>query len=276
MMKIFGVVCATQVLLATGFQMLRKTNSRQRRTQLQSSGKITVALTREDGKNGKLRTLLQQDDGLNIIELPCIEHGDGKDYPLLKDHLRQSWDYIAVTSPEAARILSTAWEDCGHPIAAVGKATEKALQDFGMEVDFVPSKALACQLVKELPGSGRVLYPASAKAKKVLQDGLKERGFEVTRLNTYDTVSANWTAEQLLAAEGCQVVCFGSPSAIKGWMQNTRKEVKAACIGQTSADACYELGWNPDDVFYPEKPGMEGWVAAVKDATCALVKVQQE
>ena len=82
---------------------------------------ITVALTREVGKNGKLETTLTAHPGLkmmglnlNVIELPCIEHADGDDLAKLVDILSNTnsegsisdYDYVVITSPEAARVLA--------------------------------------------------------------------------------------------------------------------------------------------------------------------------
>mmetsp|Transcript_31382 Transcript_31382/g.46365 ORF Transcript_31382/g.46365 Transcript_31382/m.46365 type:complete len:133 (+) Transcript_31382:251-649(+) len=117
-----------------------------------------------------------------------------------------------------------------------------------------------------------VLYPASQKAKNTLQDGLEARGFTVTRLNTYDTIPATWNAHQTEMAKGANVVCFASPSAVKSWVKNQEKangrceRVAAACIGETSAQACREQEWKESQIYYPEKPGVEGWVNAVVEA----------
>lgn len=253
---------------------------------------FAVALTREEGKNDKLRKALLADQTLNdsskfaveIHELPCIEHADGPDTSKLVPTLSSTkFDYVAITSPEAAKVFASAWIEAGRPglgvVAAVGKATEEALKEYGVDVGFVPSKATAETLVNELPLSdsagneGRsttLLYPASAKAQDTLQNGLEGRGFSVTRLNTYDTVAASWTEEQLTLAASANVACFASPSAVKAWLKNTAAinspRAIAACIGETSASACKKNGWEDSNIFYPEKPGVDGWASAVVDA----------
>jgi uroporphyrinogen-III synthase len=188
-----------------------------------------------------------------------------------------SWDYVAVTSPEAAKVVASVWDairDNPVSVAAVGKATEKTLEKFGITVNFVPSKATAETLAEELHLNGEgstILYPASARAQDTLQKGLEARGFKVTRLNTYDTVTASWTDEQKEKAKRVKVACFASPSSIKGWLLNTdgNKEVVAACIGETSATACRGHSWSEGQIYHPESPGIEGWVdsilSAVKD-----------
>jgi len=265
------------------------------------SSRFVVALTREKGKNDKLRDLLLSNerirqisdttgDTVQVHELPCIEHADGPDTEKLSPTLSTShFDYIVITSPEAASVFASAWIEVGRPqlgtVAAVGKATEETLTEFGIDVAFVPSKATAATLVKEMPPSkmavdeGRattVFYPASAKAQDTLQSGLEERGFNVLRLDTYDTVPASWNAEQILLAQSATVACFASPSAVKAWLENTAEfetpRALASCIGETSATACRKHHWKEDNIFFPEKPGVDGWAMAVADALDCIAK----
>jgi uroporphyrinogen-III synthase len=272
---------------------------------------IGIALTREQGKNDALALAIQSCAelmrenqyavALQTYELPCIQHADGPDYNQLKEILLEQatsvetntfYDYVVITSPEAARVLASVWPwtdttmsgtttSAPPEVAAVGKATEVALRDAGIDVTFVPTKATAQTLVEELPALSsktNVLYPASAKAADVLANGLEERtGFSVLRLDTYDTVPVQWDATQQEQAQQCQIVCFASPSAIKGWISNmdnigtNPNEYVAACIGETSAAACRKFGWDDNLVFYPkEQPGMEGWVEAVMEAAATI------
>jgi uroporphyrinogen-III synthase len=85
-------------------------------------------------------------------------------------------------------------------IVSIGDATGELLRKAGAEIVYSPSKALAKVLAQELPPvpgrTTRILYPASKRAARTLEDGLGGRGFEVKRLNTYDTVPADWTEEE--------------------------------------------------------------------------------
>ncbi|CAM9221774.1 unnamed protein product, partial [Choristocarpus tenellus] len=237
-----------------------------------------VALTREAGKNIKLAELLQK-DGVPSVEVPCIAHADGEDLPKLPLALiEEDLVYVVVTSPEAAKVFLGGWRVAGKPsvsVACVGKATGEALRKGGVEPAFTPSKATGETLAAELPmpdssESGvlpRILYPASVKAQQTLEKGLQERGFEVHRLNTYDTIPALWGEEEKAAAASVTVAAFGSPSAVKTWAARVgTKSTSAACIGETSASACRAAGWVEEQVFFPDKPGMEGWAQAVRDA----------
>jgi len=177
------------------------------------------------------------------------------------------------------------------------------LKKAGAGIKFTPSKALAKVLAVELPEmeeekvggkegdmksrrTARVLYPASKRAAHTLEDGLYARGvceegereaqgereggsrlFEVTRLNTYDTVPAEWSEADESRAKACRVVTFASPSALKVWASRVGMEFNVACIGETTATAARQAGWKEERIFYPrEAPGIEGWAAAVEEA----------
>jgi uroporphyrinogen-III synthase len=137
---------------------------------------------------------------------------------------------------------------------------------------FTPATATAAALAKALPDDSgrRVLFPASALAAPTLEEGLKERNFAVTRVDAYTTAPAPWSPEDAAAAASADVVAVGSPSAARVWAARASVNVRAACVGATSADACVELGFGRDRVFAPAKPGLAGWAGAVRDAVAAL------
>ena len=134
-------------------------------------------------------------------------------------------------------------------MATVGKGTAKILAaEYASGTltapTFTPSKANAETLVDELPlnASGaaacRVLYPASAKAAKTLQEGLAARGATVTRLDTYSTEKVTSVDETTLnLALTADVVTFGSPSAVKAWLAITGLAADAGDIRCTRASA---------------------------------------
>lgn len=286
---------------------------------------ITILLTRESGKNDKIRKAIEKKWNnenmihsysstdidipyrINIMEIPCIEHTDGDDYNILKSTILQQpqWDYIIVTSPEAASVLLSQWpyktkdEVYNHKIVAVGVATEQVLRAGGISVDFVPTKATAQTLIHELPfisssnsstGVCHVLYPASARAENTIQNGLQiirseinpNEIFHVKRLNTYDTITSIWNYKQQeqvlswLSSSSDQqqhknhvIVTVGSPSSLNGWLLNTNNctNVNVACIGETSQKECLKYGWDNTNIYYPiDKPGIDGWMKSIEHA----------
>ena len=222
-----------------------------------------IALTRELGANDKLSVLLKP---YCCIELPCITFSNGEDVGKLPDAIT-THDVIVVTSPQAASVFLESWNICGRPyvkIASVGKGTSKSLISNGIDVIFEPSDATAETLAKEIPLSlGKtVLYPSSAIAENTLANGLTNRGFVVTRLNTYCTVPAEWTEDQLNSAKSIDIVTFASPSAVKIWNEKVGNEFIAVAIGPTSHNAAQKLGFKA--VFSPDgSKGVDAWAKLI-------------
>ncbi|KAL6867255.1 hypothetical protein ACP4OV_015279 [Aristida adscensionis] len=248
-----------------------------------SSPPPDVVVTRERGKNADLIAALEKHN-VHSLELPLIKHVEGPDTERLSDVLcNQKFDWITITSPEAAAVFLQGWKAAGCPkvrVAVVGSGTARVLYDVSqsdnrsLEIAFSPSKAMGKVLALELPRDSdntcKVLYPSSAKAGREIQDGLSDRGFEVTRLNTYTT----WLVPvqdveplTLKLALSAPVVAVASPSALKAWLNLVSADNwnnSIACIGETTASAAKKLGLK--SIYYPASPGLEGWVESILEA----------
>ncbi|XP_057470270.1 uroporphyrinogen-III synthase, chloroplastic isoform X1 [Actinidia eriantha] len=242
-----------------------------------------VVVTRERGKNGKLINALAK-HGINCLELPLIEHMHLPDLDRLPSVLStdNAFDWIIITSPEAGLVFLDAWKAAGTPkvkVGVVGTGTATIFEEvaqspkYSIDVAFAPSKAIGKVLVAELPkhGSGKctVLYPASAKASNEIEEGLANRGFEVTRLNTYTTVPVHHVDQLILKqALSAPVVTVASPSAIRAWVnlisESEHWDNSVACIGETTALAAKRLGLR--NVYHPTNPGLEGWLDSILEA----------
>ena len=251
---------------------------------------MVVALTREVGKNEGLGAALTS-SGVAWREIPCVAQTRDEEMEAALDaallFVDEPWDWVVITSPEAAKTFGDAarrsgvammrdarWR--GFRLAAVGEATAAALrarETGGWRDVHAPAKATAKSLALSLPRNAsrsheNVLYPASALAAKTLEDGLSARGFKVKRVDAYTTLPATWTQDDTHHANAATVVAVGSPSAAKVWADRVGTHQVAACIGETSADACRALGF--EHVFFPEKPGIPGWADSVRDAVSSL------
>ncbi|KAL6548824.1 hypothetical protein OROHE_008669 [Orobanche hederae] len=244
--------------------------------------------------------------GINCLELPLIQHTQLPDLDKLPSVLSStSFDWIIINSPEAGLVFLDAWKmarnnehrnfkAAGTPkvrVGVVGSGTASVFQKIqsslkqNLNVDFAPSKvleekvtlrlisAIGKVLAAELPDLGHsrctVLYPASSKASNEIEEGLKKRGFEVTRLNTYTTEPVGHVDEIVLEqALSAPVIAVASPSAICAWISLIPKPQQwdnaVACIGETTALAAKKLGLR--NVFYPNNPGIEGWVNSILEA----------
>ncbi|RLM74716.1 hypothetical protein C2845_PM15G13070 [Panicum miliaceum] len=227
-----------------------------------------VVVTRERGKNSKLIAALEKHN-IHSLELPLVKHVEGPDTDRLSDVLR-------------AAVFLQGWKVAGSPkvrVAVVGAGTARVFDevsqsdDRSLEVAFSPSKAMGKVLASELPKSSgntcKVLYPASAKAGHEIQDGLSERGFDVTRLNTYTTVPVEDVEPLTLnLAISAPVVAVASPSALRAWLKLISKvdnwNNSIACIGETTGSAAKKLGLKR--IYYPTTPGLEGWVESILEA----------
>lgn len=237
----------------------------------------TVVLTRERGKNEKLRREVEK-RGWNAVEMPLVKAVDGPDVRRLPNALLEmKADWVVLTSPEAATVFLNGWREAGEPdvrVAAVGQGTAEIFEqqeEIRLVPAFVPSVANAKHFSAELPGpAGTVLYPASVKARTELEDGLHARGFAVERLNTYNTVTDVSHSKELVdTALTADAVTFASPSAVKAWVEIIQGVSRmsptqvVACIGETSAKACKKLGLK--NVYFPEEPGVAGWANSIEE-----------
>ncbi|PSS31403.1 Uroporphyrinogen-III synthase [Actinidia chinensis var. chinensis] len=241
-----------------------------------------VVVTRERGKNGKLINALAK-QGIKCLELPLIEHMHLPDLDQLPSILSNyTFDWIVITSPEAGLVFLNAWKAAGTPkvkVGVVGAGTASIFEEVAqsskcsIDVAFTPSKAIGKVLAAELPKHGSekctVLYPASAKASTEIEEGLTNRGFEVTRLNTYTTVPVHHVDQLILRqALSAPVVTVASPSAIRAWVNlisdSEHLDNSVACIGETTALAAKRLGLR--NVYHPTNPGLEGWLDSILEA----------
>ncbi|KAJ0246368.1 Uroporphyrinogen-III synthase [Hirschfeldia incana] len=241
-----------------------------------------VVVTRESGKNKQIIKALEK-RGISSLELPLIQHARGPDFDRLSSVLTdKSFDWIIITSPEAASVFLQAWKAACSPkvkVGVVGAGTARVFEEAvqgALHVAFTPSKATGKVLASELPDnvgkSTSVLYPASVKASNEIEEGLSRRGFDVLRLNTYTTVPVQSVDSMLLQqALSAPVLSVASPSAIRAWMNLIENEKhwsnSVACIGETTASAARRLGFKK--VYHPEQPGLEGWVESIMEALVA-------
>ncbi|KAJ1687234.1 hypothetical protein LUZ63_018624 [Rhynchospora breviuscula] len=249
-----------------------------------------VVVTREKGKNAKLINALAKRD-ISCLELPLITHVQGPDADRLSHVLcSDSFDWIIITSPEAGSVFLEAWKAAGNPrvrIGVVGQGTANTfleaskLPDQPLQVAFTPSIATGKVLAQELPkfdhSDCRVLYPASVKASNEIEDVLSDRGYDVLRLNTYNTVPVVEVESRLLdLARSVPVVAVASPSALRAWVNlvNSEWHNSVACIGETTAAAAKKLGLK--NIYYPKNPGMEGWVESIIEALDSRTNQFQE
>ncbi len=224
-----------------------------------------MVLTRPREKDEKLRARLEA-LGHEAVTVPVVAYEKLEaGYRALEAALAEEpWDWVVLTSPEAARYFLGAWFLAGAPavpVAAIGAGTRALLEGQGLEVAFTPSRAEAVRLADELPRPGRVLWPTSARAGRDLEERLAARGARVFRVDAYTLVPRRPGPDERALAEGADAVAFGSPSAVSAWVEAGLLRLPAGCIGATTARRARALGFFP--VAHPPSPGLSGWVEAL-------------
>ena len=243
-----------------------------------------IIVTRPRELVSGLAKLLRR-DGAEVIELPAIRTVPVQDEGPVLEAIRRleggGFGWLVFTSPSGARIFLEKLTEVsdlralsGVKLAAIGEGTRKALKQYGLRADFMPSvydgETLGRELKPLLPKGARVLIPRAAIGNPEL---IRELGgdFDITDLATYDTVYAESRvidAKALIDAGEIDYCVFTSASTVRGFAAGAPgvdfSKVNAVCIGRQTAAAAREYGMN---IHISEKATLESLVECVRRAT---------
>jgi len=157
-----------------------------------------ILVTRPQQQSGTLITLIEQHGG-QAIAFPTLEI-----VPVINDSLKQqlknikAYQWLIFISANAVNFAVAANNGKIEPftqlkIAAVGKATEKALENVGLTVDLVPktgfnSEALLATDVFLQVKEQRILIVRGEGGREILAQALRERGAMVDYLEVYQRI----------------------------------------------------------------------------------------
>lgn len=224
-----------------------------------------VVLTRSPAKDRELIRRLAA-FGVPHTSVPLVEHTPGPGYDALVASLTETWAWVLVTSPTAARFLAAAWERAGRPrlrVAALGGGTARVLEQVGLVPEFVSPEAYGRALAASLPATGPVLWPTSDRAGHEVGRILEGRGVAVQRLDVYTTRPRKLSPDEQERLERARVVALASPSAVEAWVHATSRRPAVAAIGRTTGETALAAGFAP--VLWPERPGVDLWAEAIRN-----------
>ncbi len=243
---------------------------------------FVVATTRDGDPDDPLAKRLRAEGAL-VVEWPTLGfEGPADPAPLARALASvEGYDWIVFTSARAVEAVAALRTRCPESlrIAAVGRATQRALEDEGWRAD-VTGAGGARALVRgwagahELAGA-RVLFPAGSLAEATLEQALGERGAIVERVEAYRTRLSPPDADQVRAdlERGVDVVTFASPSGVRALAACLDASWPAAldgcglaAIGPTTRDALIETGVPRVLVTTASAPGLDGLVRAAAEA----------
>ena len=226
-----------------------------------------VLNTRSRSQASRLQTLLEQ-AGANPLELPTIEIGPLADHTDLDVTLERlaDYDWVIFASANAVESVFNRLESqgkdaralAGAVIGAIGPATAQALASRGIKADFVPTRSISEEILKEFSDRDwkdvSVLLPAADIGRDELEKGLAAMGAKVNRLAAYRNVPVEGTGDLAKQAfvDGVDVVTFTSSSTVRNLVDMLDGDRKAlensfiACIGPITAATARELGLRVD------------------------------
>ncbi|MTE20431.1 bifunctional uroporphyrinogen-III C-methyltransferase/uroporphyrinogen-III synthase [Streptomyces sp. TRM43335] len=183
------------------------------------------------------------------------------------------YEWIAFTSVNAVKAVREKFEEygldarafAGIKVAAVGEQTARALVEFGVKPDLVPSgEQSAAGLLEDWPPYDpvfdpidRVFLPRADIATETLVAGLIELGWEVDDVTAYRTVRASpppAPTREAIKGGGFDAVLFTSSSTVRnlvGIAGKPHNVTVIACIGPATAKTAEEHGLRVD-VMAPE------------------------
>ena len=225
--------------------------------------------------------------GAQVIEIPFIEIRKPQSFHPLDHALKSAgtYDWLILTSVNGveavwARLqkLKLTKRHLNHlKIAAIGPATEKAVEKRGIKVSVVPEEYVAESVVESLRSKvagARVLLARAKVARDVIPRELRRLGAQVDVVEAYETVIPESSRTRLRAAlkdpnRRPHVITFTSSStarnflALLGSRGHTARldDIQLASIGPVTSATLRELGLRAD--IEASKYTMPGLVQAI-------------
>ncbi|HEX4813776.1 MAG TPA: uroporphyrinogen-III synthase [Nonomuraea sp.] len=195
------------------------------------------------------------------------------------------YEWVAFTSANAVKAVREKFEEygldarafAGLKVAAVGEATARALVEFGVKPDLLPSGEQSSEgLVAEWPPYdsmldpiNRVLLPRADISTDTLVAGLTELGWECDDVTAYRTVRAApppAPIREAIKGGGFDAVLFTSSSTVRnlvGIAGKPHNVTVIAVIGPQTAKTAEEFGLRVD--VMADKPSASALAAALAE-----------
>jgi uroporphyrinogen III methyltransferase/synthase len=227
--------------------------------------------------------------GAEVVVFPTIEivpplRWDGLDRAIGE---LQSYDWIIFTSANGVHFF---WQRLKEndtslrlpsslKVCAIGPATEKALKEKGVSVNYIPPKEYIAEAIldgfEKMAIRGRRILLARARiARDVLPKGLKKMGAEVDVVEVYRTIKPRGGARKLrqLLTEGkIDAITFTSSSTVNHFAELLNKDdlktylkgIAIACIGPVTARTA--KAWGMKVTIQPDEYTLPGLTRAIAE-----------
>lgn len=166
----------------------------------------------------------------------------------------RTWEMWQRTINELDSLLAEGLAH-GLKIATVGARTASSLPEFARECIVTPpgisAEDLLAFLLEHGEGTSRptVLLPHSARARRLLPDGLQQAGWHVLEAAIYDTVPIPGVRlPDLTKLGGVLLRSPSAASALASLAPELPSELTVFAVGPITAARCRELGWRPVEI----------------------------
>ena len=214
--------------------------------------------------------------GAEVLEIPFIEIRPPASFQLLDNALLEihNYDWLILTSVNGVKALAHRIQHLGLDalnfvhlkVAAIGPATEQALEEQQFKVDVVPDKYVAEAVVNSLRAQTkgqRILLLRAKVARDVIPQELRRAGAVVEVIEAYETAAPEASRAPLQTvlsdrARKPDVITFTSSSTVRNFVsllgmpesgrQNSAllRGVKLASIGPVTSETLREMGLTVD------------------------------
>lgn len=215
---------------------------------------VRVLVLRPEHQAGELAGKLEA-EGATAVVVPAIQIVPPASWTQADEAITRApnFDWVVFTSVNGVESLMARMEETGSDVqtlpervGAIGPGTKRALEAHGVPVEWMPTEYTSVKVAEELPGppAGVLLIRADI-ATKELDEALRARGFEVTRIDAYGTEVCNTELVQK---------ALGEVDAVA---------LTSASIARSFVEACGDL-----------KPGSDTVICSIGPATSAECRRQ--
>jgi len=244
-----------------------------------------ILVTRPAGQADRLCAMIEA-AGFEAVRLPAIEIHEPEDLPLLQSMVAEldRFDLAVFVSANAVHkgmefILARRQWPAGVRLASVGPTSSRAIEHYGLSVDYVPEHEfsseglLALDELQDMRGKRVIIFRGNGGRSK-LYDSLTARGAEVVYAEVYSRtcpVIDFQTVVDLLQQEGLEIVTAASNETLQNLchMAGPRglpvlREKLLLVPGQRQLDLAKELGFTRTPVVAGNASD-EAMVAALEE-----------
>jgi uroporphyrinogen-III synthase len=229
-----------------------------------------ILTTRASKQSGGLAAPLRE-MGAEVIEIPTIEIKPPTSYKALDAALKNiaKYDWLILTSVNGVEALFARLKKLRIPpeklahlhVAAIGPATQREIENNGLEVAVTPDRYVAEAVVEALKGktqAKRVLLVRAKVARDVLPTELRKSGAKVDVAEAYEThvpKGAKAKLNRLFSNDTSRpdIVTFTSSSTATNFLALLEKdhwhglrEIWLASIGPVTSDTLRQAGFKPN------------------------------